>query len=208
MNIDAFLFDLDGTLIDSSRDLANAVNRLRRQLDLAPLADEVALSFVGDGATKLVQRALGEDIYRPEHLQLFLSLYAAHLVDHSRCYPGVREFIARHQHKKLAVVTNKPHRLAIDLLKGLDLFEPFSFIVGGDSLSEKKPHALPILHTAEQLGVSPQNCVMIGDHHTDLYSAQAAGMRSCFCRYGFGRADAAPSTWQVDSADELLALFP
>lgn len=208
MNIDAFLFDLDGTLIDSSKDLANAVNRLRHKLDLTELADEVALSFVGDGATLLVQRALPPGMYRPEHLQLFLSLYADHLIEHSHCYPGIRAFLDHHRHLPLAVVSNKPYQLAIDLLRGLDLIEPFSVIIGGDSLSEKKPHPLPIIHAAKQLNVSLENCVMIGDHHTDLRSAQAAGVASCFCNYGFGCDDGAAHTWRVNSADELLTLFP
>ena len=208
MDIQAFLFDLDGTIVDSSRDLANAVNRLRHHLDLPPLAVETALSFVGDGTTKLVQRALPDGIYRPEHLQLFLQLYSDHLIEYSTCYPGIREFLARHNTLSLAVVTNKPYQLAIDLLHGLDLFEPFSCIIGGDSLTEKKPHPAPIIHTLQQLNVAPANTVMIGDHHTDLRSARDAGVASCFCHYGFGHTDAVPSTWSVTTAHELLTLFP
>lgn len=208
MDIQAFLFDLDGTLIDSSLDLANAVNRLRHHLTLPPLAVETALSFVGDGATKLIQRSLPAGMYRPEHLQMFLQLYSDHLIEHSTCYPGIREFLAHHHTAKLAVVTNKPYQLAIDLLQGLELFEPFSCIIGGDSLPEKKPHSLPIIHTLQQLNIAPANCVMIGDHHTDLRSAEAACVASCFCHYGFGQSDGVASTWSVTTAHELLTLFP
>lgn len=208
MDIQAFLFDLDGTLIDSARDLANAVNRLRLHLNLEPLDQTTALSYVGDGATRLVQRALPVGSYTPEHLALFLRLYEDHLVEHSTCYPGIRDFLYQHRTRPLAVVSNKPHHLAIALLKQLDLLSPFSLIIGGDSLSEKKPHPLPILHAAQQLNIEPKHCVMIGDHHTDLYSAQAAGCSSCFCHYGFGQADNAPMTWSVTKAEQLLALFP
>lgn len=208
MSISAFLFDLDGTLVDSAQDLANAVNRLRGELQLAPLADSVALSYVGDGATKLVQRALGPEIYQPQHLTLFLRLYHQQLIVHSRVYPGIRDFLHHHRHRPLAVVSNKPYQLAIELLQGLDLASPFQLILGGDSLEHKKPHPLPLQHAAAELGVAPEQCVMIGDHHTDLYGAAAAGMRSCFCRYGFGRADDAPSTWQIDSACDLIKIFP
>ena len=208
MDIHAFLFDLDGTLINSAHDLASAVNRLRHHLDLPPLDQNTALSFVGDGATKLVQRALPEGIYQAEHLTLFLHLYEQHLVEQSCCYHGIREFLHHHRALPLAVVSNKPHHLAVALLEQLDLIEPFSLILGGDSLSEKKPHPLPILYAAKQLNIDPQHCVMIGDHHTDLYSAQAAGCASCFCHYGFGQAAAAPMTWSVNNADELLTLFP
>ena len=208
MDIHAFLFDLDGTLIDSAQDLASAVNRLRHHLDLPPLDQKTALSFVGDGATKLVQRALPEGMYKPEHLTLFLHLYEQHLVEQSTCYPGIREFLHHHRSLPLAVVSNKPHHLAVALLEQLDLIKPFSLILGGDSLSEKKPHPLPILYAAKKLNIKPHHCVMIGDHHTDLYSAQAAGCASCFCRYGFGQAADAPMTWSVNQADELLTLFP
>lgn len=208
MDIHAFLFDLDGTLVDSAQDLAAAVNRLRQHLDLPPLDQSTALSFVGDGATRLVQRALPEGMYRAEHLALFLQLYEQHLVEHSVCYPGIRNFLHQQRHLPLAVVSNKPHHLAVALLEQLDLSQPFALILGGDSLTEKKPHPLPILYAAAQLKVKPQHCVMIGDHHTDLYSAQAAGCASCFCHYGFGQAADAPMTWSVNQADELLTLFP
>lgn len=212
MELKALLFDLDGTLVDSALDLANAVNLLRRHLKLEPLPQETALSYVGDGATKLVHRALTDAIFQPQHVQLFLQLYGDNLIEHSRCYPGIREFVAHHQHKRpataLAVVSNKPHHLALELLRGLDFLTPFSVVIGGDSLAQKKPHPLPILSALDQLQVAVQNCVMIGDHHTDLLSAKAAGCASCFCHYGFGDAAGNPSTWQVSNASELLALFP
>lgn len=212
MEIKALLFDLDGTLVDSARDLANAVNRLRQHLGLDPLDAAIALSYVGDGATKLVQRALTDQNFQPRHVPLFLQIYADNLIEHSCCYTGVREFITHHQHKTpatpMAVVSNKPHHLAVELLRRLDLLEPFSMVIGGDSLDHKKPHPLPILHTLQQLRIAPENCVMIGDHHTDLISARAAGCASCFCHYGFGDAAGNSSTWSVTDATELLALFP
>jgi phosphoglycolate phosphatase len=212
MEIKALLFDLDGTIVDSSLDLANAVNLLRQQLQMEPLNIATAISFVGDGATKLVQRALTTKVYRPQHLCLFLHIYAEHLIEHSCCYPGIREFIAyrktQHPNVPLAIVTNKPHYLAIDLLRGLEILAPFALVIGGDSLEHKKPHPLPLLHTLEQLAVAPENCVMIGDHHTDLRCAQAAGTASCFCQYGFGDADGMPSTWSINHANQLLTLFP
>lgn len=208
MKFQAYFFDLDGTLVNSALDLANAVNRLRQHLDLPNLDTETALSFVGDGATRLIQRALPSGMYEPEHLKLFLRLYEHHLVEHSICYEGIRDFLHQHRNSPLAVISNKPHHLALALLEQLDLLHPFSLILGGDSLSEKKPHPLPILHAARVLNVDPTQCLMIGDHHTDLYSAHAAGCSSCFCHYGFGRAQHAPMTWSVNDANELLTLFP
>nr|WP_320114861.1 HAD-IA family hydrolase [uncultured Desulfuromonas sp.] len=206
--IDGFFFDLDGTLVDSARDLAAAVNRLRVSLGLDPIAEQLALSYVGDGATRLVQRALPEGMYQPEHRVMFLQLYAEHLIDHTRIYPGIENFLARHQDKVLAVVSNKPYALAMDLLRRLNLLEPFALVLGGDSLAEKKPHPLPLTHAMATLNVSPSRAVMIGDHHTDLYCAQAAGVVSCFCRYGFGIAGDASYTWSVEQPQDLLTLFP
>ena len=208
MEIDGFFFDLDGTLVDSAQDLAAAVNRLRVHLGLEAIDDALALSYVGDGATRLVQRALPDGMYTHEHRVTFLRLYAEHLLDHTRIYPGIEDFLDRHQDKVLAVVSNKPYALAMDLLRGLNLLEPFSLILGGDSLAEKKPHPLPLTHAMETLRVLPSRAVMIGDHHTDLYCARAAGVASCFCRYGFGFAAEAPYTWSVGQPQDLLTLFP
>ncbi|PLX94396.1 MAG: HAD family hydrolase [Desulfuromonas sp.] len=206
--IDGFFFDLDGTLVDSARDLAAAVNRLRQHLGLEPIADQLALSFVGDGATRLVQRALPEGMYIPDHRATFLRLYAEHLLDHTCIYPGIEAFLDHHRDKVLAVVSNKPYALAMDLLRGLNLLDRFAVVLGGDSLAEKKPHPLPLTYAMSSLNVSPSRAVMIGDHHTDLYCAQAAGVDSCFCQYGFGTAAEAPYTWSVQHPQNLLALFP
>ncbi|MBN2644949.1 MAG: HAD-IA family hydrolase [Desulfuromonadaceae bacterium] len=206
--IRAFLFDLDGTLVDSARDLAESVNRLREELGFTPLPAATALSYVGDGATRLVQRALPEGVYRPEHLPLFLRLYRAHLLDHSRCYPGIVDFLERHRDKKLAVVSNKPHHLAVELLRGTGLLDYFPLILGGDSLTQKKPHPLPVTTALSALGIEADAAIMVGDHYTDLAAAEAAGVRSVFCTYGFGDRRGLPSTWDVHSVSELQLLFP
>lgn len=208
MAIEAFLFDLDGTLVDSSRDLAAAVNRLRRQIGLPELPAATVLSYVGDGATNLLRRALPDGMFNQRILQQFMDIYAADICVYSYIYPGVENFLQRHYHKPLAVVSNKPLRLAEALLEALKLRHYFTVVVGGDSLPHKKPHPAPLLYAADTINVMACNCVMIGDHHTDLRGAAAAGCPSCFCRYGFGVSDGVAATWQVDSADELEKLFP
>ncbi|GAB6083014.1 HAD family hydrolase [Desulfuromonas carbonis] len=203
-----FLFDLDGTLVDSLADLATAVNLLRHERSLPPLDSAAVRSYVGDGATALVKRALPAGLFSNAQLQRFLALYGEHLLDTTRPYPGILEFLTRHRQQPLAVVTNKPHGLTRKLLSGLELDHYFPVVVGGDSCEEKKPSPVPVRWALERLGVMATDAVLIGDHHTDLSAGQAAGVRTCFCRWGLGERGGIDADFQVDSAEALLQLFP
>lgn len=208
MTIDTLLFDLDGTLVDSLRDLATALNRLRGERDLPPLPLERVRACVGDGATQLVKRGLAELPYADELLQRFLSLYGEHLLDETRVYPGIREFLEGQGQRRLAVVTNKPIAFTWPLLDGLDLTRYFAVVVGGDSCAAKKPHPEPVQHALRQLGAPPDTAVMIGDHHTDLRAGAAAGVRTCFCAWGLGHHDALPYDDHAETPADLLRLYP
>ncbi len=208
MTIDTFLFDLDGTLVDSVRDLATGVNLLRGELDLPPLPVAQVRLCVGDGATQLVRRALPERPFSTELLQRFLTLYGEHLLDQTTVYAGIREFLDAHRHQALGVVTNKPYAYTLPLLDGLGLTPYFKVVVGGDSCSEKKPHPAPVRYALEQLGRPAAAAVMIGDHHTDLRSGAAAGTRTCFCAWGIGQSGDAPYDDLATVPDDLLRLYP
>jgi len=203
-----FLFDLDGTLVDSLADLATAVNLLRRELSLPPLDSAAVRSYVGDGATALVRRALPPGLFTTARLERFLALYGEHLLDTTRPYPGILEFLARHRQQPLAVVTNKPLGLTRQLLGGLDLYSYFPVVIGGDSCAEKKPSPMPVRLALERLGGSAADAVLIGDHHTDLSAGQAAGVRTCFCRWGLGERGGIDPDFQATTAEGLLQLFP
>ena len=206
--ITTFLFDLDGTLVDSATDLATSVNLLRQEHDLPPLDLATVRSYVGDGATMLIRRAMPEGEFRVEQLHRFLELYSQHLVEVTSPYPGITEFLERHRQMKMAVVTNKPVELSRQLLDRLDLSRYFKSVIGGDSFDRKKPSAKPLLAALEQLGSSPNEAVMIGDHHTDLHAGNAAGVATCFCSWGLGNTGDAIPTWRVNSVNELSRLFP
>ncbi len=208
MNIDTFLFDLDGTLVDSVNDLATGLNLLREELSLPPLPVHRVRACVGDGATQLVKRALTEIPFCEKNLQRFLTLYGEHLLDATTIYPGIRDFLDSHRHHRLGIVTNKPHTYTLPLLDGLGLSSYFAVVVGGDSCSEKKPHPAPILYALQQLGKTAATAVMIGDHHTDLRSGAAAGTRTCFCSWGIGHHGDAPYDDLASAPKELLRLYP
>jgi phosphoglycolate phosphatase len=203
-----YLFDLDGTLVDSVADLATAVNLLRGELNLAPLDLATVRSYVGDGATALVTRALPADTFTPALLQRFLDHYGAHLLDTTRPYPGISDFLAAQRRRPLAVVTNKPLALTHQLLYGLGLDAFFPVVIGGDSCAEKKPSPLPVRLALAGLGAAAADAVLIGDHHTDLRSGRAAGVRTCFCAWGLGETGGTTPDYFAATPEDLLRLFP
>jgi phosphoglycolate phosphatase len=190
--IDAGLivFDLDGTLVDSSVDLANAVNALLIELGAAPLAEAAIVGMVGEGAGVLVRRALTAaalDPDAPGALDRFLAHYDLHLLDHTRPYPGMVETLAWFNGRlPMAVLTNKPAQPTELMLRGLSLRVYFRTVIGGDTPLGRKPHPAALLQLAADSGVGPGRVLMIGDSPIDLATARNAGTQICLARYGFG----------------------
>lgn len=201
------LFDLDGTLVDSIGDLAGALNSLRGELDLPALAVPEVRRMVGDGARKLVQRALPEAYQDRQWMLRFLELYGARLTRETKLFPGIGELLAAFAGWPMAVVTNKPVAMAEVIVKELGLSGYFPVVLGGDSCAEKKPHPQPVQEALRRLNARPQQAVMIGDHHTDLRSGAAADCRTCFCSWGYGEDGGESPTWRANSASELQALL-
>ncbi len=203
----SYLFDLDGTLVDSAADLATGINLLRGELALSPLDLATVRSYVGDGATLLVRRALPEGWYSEAQLQRFLALYAEHLLEQTTVYPGIREFLDSLEGKQLAVVTNKPLGFSLQLLDGLGLRRYFPVVLGGESCAAKKPDPQPVLEALRQLGAAPQSAVMIGDHHTDLRAGRSAGVQTCFCAWGIGQDGGEPCDFRAETPADLTRLL-
>jgi len=188
----ALLLDLDGTLIDSRRDLAAATNRLLAEAGLAPLPLATVCSFVGPGARALVRRSLeaadpeGRVPRSPEVLRRFLGHYEEVLLDSTVPFPGVREGLVelRSAGVGLAVVTNKPIAPTRTILDGLDLSGMFTVVLGGDSLPTKKPDPAPLIAAAEALGVELDRCLMVGDSDVDMDAAANAGVQGVWCSWG------------------------
>ena len=200
---DLLIFDLDGTLIDSSRDLADSVNAMRAWLHLAPLADHHIYSYVGDGAPALVRRALPglSEPDRERALSYFLTYYREHMLDSTTLYPGVREALDRLHHAQvpMAVLTNKPVRFSVQLIEGLGLEMHFFRVYGGNSFEEKKPHPRGIEALLAESGAAPQRTIMVGDSAVDVKTARAAGVVACGVTWGFQ-----PETFSDAEPDFLI----
>jgi len=208
MHFDTILFDLDGTLVDSVSDLATSVNLLRHELDLPPLPVAKVRTYVGDGATMLVRRSLGENLYAEEHLRRFLALYGEHLLEETFIYAGILDFLRLHEGKPMGVVTNKPLALTLRLLDGLGLASYFGAVIGGDGPCGKKPDPGPVLSAIGALGTSPERVLLIGDHHTDLKAGFAAHVKTCFCAWGLGNDGGVSYDFFARTPFDLQTLFP
>lgn len=188
----ALLLDLDGTLIDSRRDLAAATNRLLAEHGLAPLPLDQVCSYIGNGARTLVRRALdaadpdGSVPRSQQVLRGFLQHYEAVLLDTTVPFPGVVDGLARLTDAglPLAVVTNKPIGPTLRILDALDLAGWFGAVLGGDSLPTKKPDPAPLREAAAALGVTADRCVLVGDSDVDMEAARNAGVPGVWCSWG------------------------
>jgi len=189
------LFDLDGTLVDSVPDLACCLNAMLTELALPAASEDEVRMWVGNGAERLVKRALTRRMDGEPEDQALLSRALARLMEiygentdqYSQLYPGVIEGLdyARSLGCPLGVVTNKAERFTVPLLRSLGIFDRFDIVVGGDTLATQKPHPGPLLHCAEQYRAAPARSVMIGDSVNDLQAARAAGMRILCVSYGY-----------------------
>jgi phosphoglycolate phosphatase len=207
----AFLFDLDGTLIDSKLDLVNSVNFMLQamQRDVLPLA--IVASYIGHGAPKLVASALGPDATDADRkcgLEIFLAHYNKHNLDATRAYPGVVEGLEALQDRPMAVLTNKPKKMSVEILEALGLLKYFRAVCGGDSFEKKKPDPAGAQSILKDLGARPHEAAMVGDSDVDILTARNAGMLAIAVNYGFGQHDRAtqPADLYVDSLQEIAAL--
>jgi phosphoglycolate phosphatase len=184
------VFDLDGTLVDSRRDLANAANALVAGLGGRPLSEEAIGRMVGEGAAVLVRRVLTAanlDPDAPGALPRFLELYDERLTEHTVPYGGIVEALdALAARMPLAVLTNKPQRATDRLLGSLELAPYFGRVVGGDSMLGRKPEPAGLLSLCTGAGVLPDEAILIGDSPVDLETARRAGTQVLLVSYGFG----------------------
>jgi phosphoglycolate phosphatase len=193
--INAILFDLDGTLLDTLDDLADAANRVLGQAELPTHPRSAYRRFIGDGSRMLVKRALPEDDRTPKRIEGILTRfkddYSRHWQTATRPYPGIRDLLHDLLQRDIprAVVTNKPHAFAERCIHHFFPDIPFQVIWGQKEGVPLKPHPLPAIETAKVLGVSPRECLLLGDSGVDMATARAAGMLPIGAAWGFRSTD-------------------
>ena len=215
----ALLFDLDGTLVDSAPDMAVAVDRMLAGVGQPPVGESRVRDWVGNGARRLVMRALtghheGEptEVETEHALAAFLDYYGERLSEHSMLYPGTREGLDRllADGYGLACVTNKPEALARRLLEEMGLAAQFPVVVGGDTLPVRKPDPAPVHHAIAALRATPASTIMVGDSRADVDAGRNAGTFVVCVPYGYSQGEdvaaMAPDAI-VDSIEDLHRLL-
>jgi phosphoglycolate phosphatase len=214
-------FDLDGTLVDSRRDLADAANRLIAELGGIALSEDAIGRMVGEGAAVLVRRALraagldeeAEGAAHSRSLARFLQIYDENLLHHTVPYPGIVEAVsAAKRFARVAVLTNKPMRATEAVLEGLGLRVLFDDVVGGDGPWPRKPDPAGLHHLVARASATPIRTVLVGDSAIDHETAIRAGVRCCLATYGFGYVTFPPERltgqeWIVRAPAELGDVF-
>ena len=187
MSIKLVIFDLDGTLIDSLEDITAAVNHATRPFGIAEKSVPEIGELLGTGISILIDRVLGERRIelKDDVMKGFMDYYGRHLVVHTSIYPGVRETLADMAHYRKAVVTNKREHFARTVLNELTIGSCFDSVLGSDSVAEKKPSPVPILHLLDLYSLDPSEAAMVGDSEIDIAAGKGAGVRTVGVTYGY-----------------------
>ena len=204
-------FDLDGTLVDSKKDLTASVNHIRQQFDLPILTEDEIARFIGNGALMLIRRALGPKATEENvqtGLQMFLSYYRAHMLDCTTLYPGVRETLDVLTDCRLAVLTNKPVHFSCAMLDGLGIYKHFAAVYGGNSFDQKKPDPVGIYQILSDTKGHRLKTWMIGDSAVDVLTGRNAGVSTCGVTYGYATETFkdVPPDYLIDNFSDLEAL--
>ena len=210
MQIKLIIFDLDGTLVDTSGDITNALNYALKPYGLRDLTVEDTIKMVGEGITRLIEKLLENERIqiRDTVIKRFLDYYSEHLIDFSTLYPHVRETLEKLNDYKKAVISNKREYLSTRLLDKLDLLKYFDLVVGSDTTSERKPSAIPVIYVFTKLGVNPDESIIVGDSNYDIEAGKKAGLKTVAVTYGYReRQYLIDADYIIDSMKDLLTLL-
>jgi phosphoglycolate phosphatase len=199
------IFDLDGTLVDSKKDLTASVNYVRQEFGLPVLTEQEIARFIGNGALMLIRRALGSQASEANvqaGLQMFLHYYRAHMLDTTRLYPGVRETLDRLTDCHLAVLTNKPVHFSCAMLDGLGIYKLFASVYGGNSFDHKKPNPVGVYQILSETKSNQEQTWIVGDSAIDVLTGRNAAIKTCGVTYGY-----VAETFKATPPDVLIDHF-
>ena len=216
LDISAIVIDLDGTLLHTAPELSEAANRMLREMDYAPVSPELLASYIGNGISWLVKRALTGDMHATPDAALFdhaLPIFEKHYTElllRSKPFDGVIAGLDAMKAAgfRLGCVTNKLARYTEPLLQGVGLAKYFEIVISGDTLAEKKPHPMQLLHAAKFFGVPVEKLLLIGDSLSDTLAARAAGCPVFCVPYGYNHGEPAETLDQDAVIKNLAAALP
>jgi 2-phosphoglycolate phosphatase len=212
----AILFDLDGTLLDTAKDLGNALNYILKELERPTVDYDVYRNIASDGAKGMLELGFGEDLQNFDIARLrqqFLDYYENNICVDTDYFSGVESLLLTLNQKNIpwGIVTNKPEFLTLQLVKSFTLLKNCAVIISGDTLSERKPHPLPLLHAEQKLAIVSPNTWYLGDAERDIQAANTAGMVSVIAQYGYITNIQHTDEWNADlsihNPSDLLAYF-
>jgi phosphoglycolate phosphatase len=210
----AVLFDLDGTLVDSEKDIAEAANFTREHYGLKRVPDSTIAQYVGNGVLTLLEKSLDttDQTKILEAYKIFQEHYRIHCADFTKPFPGTFDLLnaLKKRNIKMGVVSNKPQEFTTSVLEKLDLAPYFQVAFGPEATTNRKPHPEPLLVALQKLVAQPHEAVMIGDSIVDIQAAQAAQIRVAVLTHGYGTREVLSSAnpdWMVDSLQELIPIL-
>lgn len=218
-NIKLIIFDLDGTLVDSVKDISNALSHAVKPFGLGPISAEETASLVGDGLTKLIEKFIAAHSELTKHgesaesikdrlLKNFIPYYSEHLTDFTVPYPFAVETLEKLTKYKKAVISNKREALVKEILEHFDILKFFDVVLGGDSSEEKKPSPAPIKKILQTLGFNPEEAAIVGDSEIDIQAGKAAGITTIAASYGYRSREALKEAdYIIGGIDRLIEIL-
>ncbi len=183
--ITSIFFDLDGTLIDSKKDIVVSVNEIRKDISLPPLDEKTIISFVGIGTHYLLRNVIPNNYDSELFYDKFIEYYKKNSLEYSKLYDGVPELLEKLSSYKKALITNKSYQVTMEIVKKFNWQNTFEIVYGGDSLPERKPSPYPILKAMEELNLKKEEVLFFGDSSPDYISSRDAGVKFAFAKYGY-----------------------
>jgi phosphoglycolate phosphatase len=202
------IFDLDGTVLDTVRDIHESLMETLKEYGLPLFGIETTKSYVGDGIAKLVERATTPDKYTKDTEQCFRRIYNKRLTESTKAYPGIIDVLKTLRKEGFTVVflSNKAYVYTDSIIRHFGLDKVADSWFGSDSFAEKKPSPLPVREIMAMRRAEPSETMIIGDNYTDIESGYGAGIKTCFCKYGYGKLKVVQADYFADTPEDILKI--